>query len=607
MPFSTTKWPVVGISILKGRLLEEGIPCDIKYFNFDFAEMIGIDLYEEISLVPPQLIGERLFAQDFFGSQLADQEHYKAHLRKVYTGPESYVDKIFGINKFIKPFLDRCMQTLPWESYKIIGFTSMFEQNLSSISLASRIKKQYPDKTIVFGGANCSDEMGEELHRSFPFIDIICNGEADFSFPELVKRILSQESYEELPGVIYRSNGESIINPATPMVDNMDALPCPNYDDYFSQMEKFPFLQCEELHMETSRGCWWGAKHHCTFCGLNAETMGFRAKSKDNVIDQIKQLTEKYASKYNIGRISMVDNILDMSYFKELIPELKKKKFNTEFFYEVKANLSEHQIKMMSEAGITSVQPGIESLSTNILGLMKKGITSLQNIQFLKYCKQFNVYPTWNIIFGFPGEKQVDYHQTVEMIYKITHLVPTEAVIPLSMQRFSPYFMNPDLYGITNLRPEKVYGLIYPFKEERISKLAYFFEYECVDDFKPVNNKDELMEAVDFWRDCYNNGEGLYSMEMDPANILIEDSRTNSKISQMILDDEQKAVYEYCNTVRSFPAILKFVRKEFPNDPVRARDVKDFLNEMVELDLMVSEEDKYLSLAISNQEESRAA
>ena len=31
--------------------------------------------------------------------------------------------------------------------------------------------------------------------------------------------------------------------------------------------------------METARGCWWDAKHHCTFCGLNGEFMGFRSKS----------------------------------------------------------------------------------------------------------------------------------------------------------------------------------------------------------------------------------------------------------------------------------------------------------------------------------------
>src|SRR3954465_271775 len=40
--------------------------------------------------------------------------------------------------------------------------------------------------------------------------------------------------------------------------------------------------------IETARGCWWGAKNHCTFCGLNGETMGFRAKSADRVMTEIE-------------------------------------------------------------------------------------------------------------------------------------------------------------------------------------------------------------------------------------------------------------------------------------------------------------------------------
>ena len=29
------------------------------------------------------------------------------------------------------------------------------------------------------------------------------------------------------------------------------------------------------LLIETSRGCWWGERNHCTFCGLNGSSMSF--------------------------------------------------------------------------------------------------------------------------------------------------------------------------------------------------------------------------------------------------------------------------------------------------------------------------------------------
>src|SRR6266851_598084 len=87
-------------------------------------------------------------------------------------------------------FLDHCMAAIPWGEYAIVGFTSTFEQNIASLSLAARIKATYPNIVIVFGGANWEAEMGIELHRQFPFVDFVCSGEADLSFPALVERIL---------------------------------------------------------------------------------------------------------------------------------------------------------------------------------------------------------------------------------------------------------------------------------------------------------------------------------------------------------------------------------------------------------------------------------
>ena len=38
-----------------------------------------------------------------------------------------------------------------------------------------------------------------------------------------------------------------------------------------------------QIPLETSRGCWWGMKHHCIFCGLNGKQMAFQDKSPDRV------------------------------------------------------------------------------------------------------------------------------------------------------------------------------------------------------------------------------------------------------------------------------------------------------------------------------------
>jgi hypothetical protein len=158
--------PAIGVSLLKSRLNEEDIPCNIKYFNIDFAEMIGLGRYEKISGYGTLYLVERLFAQEYFAKKLPDEQEYIRYLKQTYRVPREYLDHFFSIKMFISPFIDRCMESISWEHYDFIGFSTMFEQNLASIALAHRIKLFDPTKIIVFGGANCEAE-GITISKTF--------------------------------------------------------------------------------------------------------------------------------------------------------------------------------------------------------------------------------------------------------------------------------------------------------------------------------------------------------------------------------------------------------------------------------------------------------
>src|SRR5205085_10441847 len=123
--------------------------------------------------------------------------------------------------------------------------------------------------------------------------------------------------------------------------EDMDALPDPDYDDYFSAVfrlgsdrvmdDKLPLLL-----FESSRGCWWGQKHHCTFCGLNNNGMAFRRKSPERVLEEVARLSSRYA----ILNFEAVDNIMDTRYVKHVWSKLAEERYDYRFFYEVKAKLS---------------------------------------------------------------------------------------------------------------------------------------------------------------------------------------------------------------------------------------------------------------------------
>ena len=80
----------------------------------------------------------------------------------------------------------------------------------------------------------------------------------------------------------------------------------PDYDDYYQLLAELG--QTAQgldriLLYEGSRGCWWGEKHHCTFCGLNAQSMKFRAKTPEQVLQEIALLSQRYdAVRFRFGR-----------------------------------------------------------------------------------------------------------------------------------------------------------------------------------------------------------------------------------------------------------------------------------------------------------------
>ena len=315
----------------------------------------------------------------------------------------------------------------PW----MVGFTTMFQQNCSSLAVMRELKKRRPEVITAIGGSNCEGEMGKELFDRFPEIDYLGRGECDHSFVDLVRSLRNGHGGQPTPGILSRrstGNGNGGAPGARPCsreptsktpslrhplrsVD-LEKLPHPDFSDFFAQLPLTNFGDqiAPALQMETSRGCWWGAKQHCTFCGLNAEGMAYRAKSGPRALEEM----EAQIKKYGIRQIQVVDNILDMQYFKSVLPYLVERPI-ADLYYETKANLSKAQVKMLADSGIRWIQPGIESLSDSTLKLMAKGVTELQNIQLLKWCMEFGVSVDWNFLYGFPGERDEELEQVASM------------------------------------------------------------------------------------------------------------------------------------------------------------------------------------------------
>ena len=586
MPYAPLYGPSIALGLLKASL--DGVSSHTFYFGFPFADRSGLPLYQDFAyraLPDHLLVGEWIFQPALFPVTPEAEAAYVEELLRPALPPE-FVEPVLAARRIAPEFVDECAARVLALSPRIVAFTDVFQQNVASVALARRLKQARPEIFILFGGANCEGPMGPELLRRFPFIDACVSGEADQIFAGMIRRILVGQPLAAMPGVHTQASIVFGASPAyTAPVRNLDPLPYPDYDEFFEQWRDSPAAArvAPRVQMETSRGCWWGEVHHCTFCGLNGANMGFRAKSAQRALAELEYLTGRYPG----FSVMLADNILDLAYFKEFLPELARRGLNVRLYYEIKANLKKSQIRLLRDAGVTQIQPGIESFSDAILGLMRKGIRGLQNVQLLKWCKELNVIPLWNLLWGFPGEPPAEYARMAAMLPRLSHLEPPRAALAVRLDRFSPNYEQSGEFGFANVRPAAAYRHIYPFDDAALRNLAYFFDYDYQEPRDVGGYVADLRSAVAEWRAVYEHS-GLFAEDRG-EQLWIWDLRPIAARPLTVLTGFARTLYLACDEVRGMGSLARLAS---------AAEVEAVLGPLDEAGLILRDGDSVLSLAV---------
>jgi ribosomal peptide maturation radical SAM protein 1 len=611
MPFAGYRQPSLGLGILKAVLRPLTSRITVLDATLIFAEIISPPVYDTIATWPAQdLLGDWVFStarsrppgcldSEYERQILAGgaPEHRVPHFGKPPVTAQMRAD-LREVRQRVDDLLAVCLDEITHSEPDIVGFTAMFHQLSASLALAQRVKDVLPAACIVMGGASCRGEMGDELLRSFPFLDEVVDGEGECALSELVRR-RKDRRLPSGPTALERGTGTDeprglCHEKRQPAVD-LNVLPYPDYDDYFERLERSTLVGSftPRIPFETSRGCWWGEKKRCTFCAQGSRELTYRQKEASRALREIEYLTHRHPG----CPVFFADEIVPADAFDRFIPQLPSRVPDLEVVYlELRPTLRKEQLRLLAEAGMRRLEVGIESLSTPVLKLMRKGTTLLQSVQFLRQAREMGLEVVWNLLWGLPGEDPSEYTRMADMIPLISHLQPPNSVGSFRLERFSPIFEEPDTFGVKDICPYPAYRYVYDLPTESLDRLAYFFTFSH-QVAQPVDTYTEaLARKIVEWKDSFPRS--MLSYLDDGERLVLWDARPRIGVQELtILSGIHRTVYVACDEVITTTRLGEVVRGA-AHEKVSEHELAETLALLLEEGLILRDGPRYLSLGL---------
>ena len=362
MPFAGANRPSIQCGLLKAGLVREGHEVDVHYLNLELAAEIGEVTYRKLAdLRWDHLLGEWLFSAAAFGPREDEEEYREAHpsLQETLKQLEEDFDELRRMrNELFPQLIARWADGIDWGAYGSSASPPPSSRTSPRSPSRGGSRRGGPEVVIVFGGANFDGEMGPEYVRAFPWIDYAVVGEGDRR-----SRPCSRRGSRATRA---RSRARRRRPDGTGGQERLRAdHPRPRRAARSRLRRVLPALMrlgrrrcCGEspplLLFESARGCWWGAKHHCTFCGLNGARMAYRAKSPERVLAELAA-SSRAVRRSPTSRPSTTSSTCATS--SALCRAADRGRSTTRFFYEVKANLKREQLRSSRAPASASSSP----------------------------------------------------------------------------------------------------------------------------------------------------------------------------------------------------------------------------------------------------------
>jgi hypothetical protein len=232
---------------------------------------------------------------------------------------------------------------------------------------------------------------------------------------------------------------------------------------------------------------------------------------------------------------------------------------------------------------------------------MQKSTTRIRHVQFLRWCREYRVHLSYNLLAGFPGERPEWYREMAEFLPRIIHLQP-----PLynahfvEMHRFSPLHERREMFGVKQYRIREDYAFNFPLGGADLRKVGYFFDYSSSSLADRADYIDELRAAIAPWIERHQTPEPpQYTYRLGPGFVQIADTRHGDG-RVLKLAGLHQDIFLLCDRIQSAASLRRLLAGKWPAE-VSDGQVDEIVAQLLDRDVLMQEGASVLALPIGHR------
>ncbi len=306
----------------------------------------------------------------------------------------------------------------------VVGVSALLTlQYANAEKLCRLVKRIDPNLTVVLGGMHPTVKSHEVLSNGD--VDFILQGEADYSFSELLDALQRGRDFRRIDGIGYRDRHGVEVKPKQGYIEDLDALPLPARDllsvpKYYKAglAHGFVLKNRRNVNLITSRGC--PAK--CVFCTVHLMWgRKFRARSPENVLAELEHLKRDFGA----AHVQFEDDNLtfDVERAKRLFQGMIDRKLKLAWTTPNGVALwrmDEETLDLMKQSGCYCTRFAVESGNQRVLSQVIRKPQKLDAVvPLIRHARKIGIKVGAFFVVGLPGETRAEMQDSFDFPHKV--------------------------------------------------------------------------------------------------------------------------------------------------------------------------------------------